>query len=34
MNIAQIFWNSRPAFERKPILFVDGQGVSFDDLGG
>jgi long-chain acyl-CoA synthetase len=33
MNIAQIFWNSRPVFERKPILFVDGQDVSFDDLG-
>lgn len=34
MNIAQIFWNSRPAFEHKPILFVEGRGVGFDDLGG
>jgi len=34
MNIAQIFWKSRPLFERKPILLVDGRAVGFDDLGG
>ncbi len=32
MNIAQIFWNSRPSFASKPILIVDDKDVSFDDL--
>lgn len=34
MNIAQIFWNSRPSFASKPILIVDDKDVSFDDLAG
>ncbi len=34
MNIAQIFWNSRPSFANKPVLIVDGKDVSFDDLAG
>ena len=32
MNIAQIFWNSRPSFASKPILVVDDKDVSFDEL--
>ncbi|MCX7308873.1 MAG: class I adenylate-forming enzyme family protein, partial [Afipia sp.] len=32
MNIAQIFWNSRPSFASKPILVVDDKEVSFDDI--
>ena len=32
MNIAQIFWDSRPAFANKPIVIVDGTEVAFDDL--
>jgi long-chain acyl-CoA synthetase len=32
MNLAQILWDSRPNFEHKPLLYVEGEPVSYDSF--